>query len=136
MIRNFSWLFVLEMSISKRFRTEHVKILKRHSLSAGLVDFYNTSTYSLTIGLTRPTLWLWRYKRLTNPSLTLIDMSSESKKNETQWAWQGVKLTRLKFLIKNFLTKSDPKRTRGWKVPCLILIKVKAATFLNTLMHM
>ena len=41
---------------------------------------------------------------------------------KTQWAWQGVKLTRLmsiftskkvwKFLIKNQLTKSDPKRIR------------------------
>ena len=43
----------------------------------------------------------------------------------TQWAWQGVKLSRLmsiltskkvwKFLIRNQLTKSDPKRTGGGK---------------------
>ena len=49
-------------------------------------------------------------------------------------AWQGVKLTRLmsiftskkvwKFLIKIQLTKSNPKRTRGWKVPSLMPIRV------------
>ena len=54
---------------------------------------------------------------------------------KTQWAWHGVKLTWLmliftskkvwKFLIKHQLTKSDPKRTRWWKVPCLIPIRVK-----------
>ena len=38
------------MSISKRFRTEYVEILNRHSqsLSPGLVNFYNRLTYSLT----------------------------------------------------------------------------------------
>ena len=30
-----------------------------------------------------------------------------------------------KFLIKIQLTKSDLKRTRGWKVPCLMAIRVK-----------
>jgi hypothetical protein len=30
-----------------------------------------------------------------------------------------------KFLITIQLTKSDPKRTRGWKVPCLMAIRVK-----------
>ena len=53
----------------------------------------------------------------------------------TQWAWQGVKLTRLmsiftskkvwKFLIKIQLIKYDPKRTRGWKVPSLMPIRIK-----------
>ena len=46
---------------------------------------------------------------------------------KAQWAWQVVKLTRLKsiytskkvwkFLIKFQLTKTDSKRTRGWKCP-------------------
>ena len=31
-----------------------------------------------------------------------------------------------KFLIKIQVTKSDPKKTRGWKVPCLMPIRVKA----------
>ena len=54
---------------------------------------------------------------------------------KTEWAWQGIKLTRLmsiftsekvlKLLIKNQLTKSHPKRTRAWKVPCLLPIRVK-----------
>ena len=53
---------------------------------------------------------------------------------KTQWAWQGVKLTWLmsiftpkkvwKFLIKIQLTKSNPKRTRGWKVPYPMPIRV------------
>ena len=76
--------------------------------------------------------------------LTLTGMSSKNKKKcsslapprsifyKTQWAWLGVKLTRLrsiftfkkvwKFLIKTQLTKSDPKRTSGWKVPSLMPI--------------
>ena len=55
---------------------------------------------------------------------------------KTQWAWQGAKIPRLmsiftsqkvwKFLIKTQLTKSDPKRTRGWKVPSLMPISVKS----------
>ena len=77
--------------------------------------------------------------------LTLIGMSSETKNNthlqrhlsifyKTQKGWQGVKLTRLmsiftsnkvwKFLMIIQLTKSDPKRTRVWKVPCLMPIRV------------
>ena len=49
--------------------------------------------------------------------------------------WQGIKLIQLlsiftakkvwKFLIKIQLTKFDPKRTRGWKVPCLMPIRFK-----------
>ena len=56
-----------------------------------------------------------------------------------QWAWQGVKLTRLmsiftskkvwKFLIQIQLTKSNPKITRGVKVPCLMPIRVKLRYF-------
>ena len=59
-----------------------------------------------------------------------------SKFYKTQWAWQGVKLTQLmsiftskkvwKFLIKIHLTKSNPKITRGVKVPCLMPIRVKS----------
>ena len=30
-----------------------------------------------------------------------------------------------KFLIKTQLSKSDPNKTRGWKVPCLMPIRVK-----------
>ena len=72
-------------------------------------------------------------------------MSYESKKNahlhprgifcKTQWAWQGVKLTRLisiftskkvwKFLIEMQLTKSDPKRTRGGKCPASCQLGLK-----------
>ena len=57
-----------------------------------------------------------------------------SKFYKTQWAWHGVKLTRLmliftskkvwKFLIQIQLTKSNPKITRGVKVPCLMPIRV------------
>ena len=60
---------------------------------------------------------------------------SRSKFYKTQWAWQGVKLTWLmsiftskkvwKFLIQIQLTKSNPKITRGVKVPCLMPIRVK-----------
>ena len=43
------------------------------SHSAGLIDFYITLPYSPLWGKviqksTRPALWLWHYKRLTNPS--------------------------------------------------------------------
>ena len=60
-----------------------------------------------------------------------------SKFYKTQWAWQGVKLTRLmsiftskkvkKFLLQIQLTKlkSNPKITRGVKLPCLMPIRVK-----------
>ena len=54
---------------------------------------------------------------------------------KTQWPWQGVKLTQLmsiftskkvwKFFIQIQLTKSNPKITRGVKVPCLMPIRVK-----------
>ena len=60
---------------------------------------------------------------------------------KTQWACQGVKLTWLmsifiskkvwKFLIKIQLTKSDPKRTRVWKVPSLMPIRVKTCRSLR-----
>ena len=53
---------------------------------------------------------------------------------KTQWARKGIKLIWLmssftsekvlKFLIKLQLAKSGPKRTRGWKVPYLIPIRV------------
>ena len=41
-----------------------------------------------------------------------------------------------KFLIKNQLTKSDPKRTRGWKVPCLMPIRVKTLKAFQHLGHL
>ena len=54
---------------------------------------------------------------------------------KTQWAWQGVKLTRLmsiftskkvwKFLIKIQLPKIWFKKDKRWKVPCLMPIRVK-----------
>ena len=60
---------------------------------------------------------------------------TSSKFYNTQWAWRGVKLTQLmsiftsikvwKYLIKIQLTKSNPKITRGVKVPCLMPIRVK-----------
>jgi hypothetical protein len=48
--------------------------LKRHSHSAGLVDFFITLAYSTRGGKVigksnRPALWLWHYKRLTKPLL-------------------------------------------------------------------
>ena len=56
---------------------------------------------------------------------------------KTQLAWQGVKLTQLmsivtskkvwKFLIQIHLTKSNPKITRGVKMPCPMAIRVKSA---------
>ena len=65
---------------------------------------------------------------------------------KTQWACQGVKLTRLmsiftskkvwKLLIKIQLTKPDPKRTRGWKVPCLMQIRVKTLKAFQHLGHL
>ena len=85
--------------------------------------------------------------------LTLIGMSYEREKNcsslapprgifyKPQWAWQGVKLNRLmsiltskkvwKFLIKIQLTKCDPKRTMGWKVPSLMPIRVSGHLLLG-----
>ena len=57
-----------------------------------------------------------------------------SKFYKTQWAWQGVKLSRLisiftsrnvcKILIKIQLTKSKPKIMRGVCPPCLMPIRV------------
>ena len=54
---------------------------------------------------------------------------------KAQWAWQGVRLIRLvliftskkvwKFLIKIQLPKIWSKKDRGWKVPCLMPIRVK-----------
>jgi hypothetical protein len=62
-----------------------------------------------------------------------------SKFYKTQWAWQSVKLTRLmsiftskniwKYLIQIELTKSNPKITRGVKVPCLMPIRVNSSQF-------
>ena len=56
---------------------------------------------------------------------------------KTKWAWQGAKLTWLmsiftsktvsKILIKVQLTKYNPKRTKGWKVPSLMPIRVKCS---------
>ena len=34
-------------------------------------------------------------------------------------------------MVKIQLTKSDPKRTREWKVPCLMPIRVKVVGFIN-----
>ena len=58
--------------------------------------------------------------------------------HKTQWALQGVKLTQLMsiltyknvwtFLIQIQLTKSNPKITRGVKVPCLMPIRVNTKT--------
>ena len=88
--------------------------------------------------------YMIRYKKYTfNPNWHELRKQEKcsslvpprSKFYKTQWAWQGVKLTRLmsiftskkvwKLLIKIHLTKSDPKRTRGRKVPCLMPIRVK-----------
>ena len=59
-----------------------------------------------------------------------------SKFYKTQWAWQGVKLSRLisiftsknvwKFLIKFQLTKSNPKIIMEVNPPCLMPIRVKS----------
>ena len=61
-------------------------------------------------------------------------MPPRRKFYKTQWAWQGVKLSRLisiftsnnvwKFLIKIQLTKSNPKIIREVNSPCLMLIRV------------
>ena len=77
--------------------------------------------------------------------LTLIVMSSENKKNAHLQRHLGPLFIRLNkldrvsnypidvnfhlhkvwtFFIKIQSTKSVPKRTRGWKVPCIMLIKV------------
>ena len=40
-----------------------------------------------------------------------------------------------KFLVKIQLTKPDPKRTGGWKVPCLVPIRVKRAKNQFTIPH-
>ena len=71
---------------------------------------------------------------------SLIGMSSENKKNAHLKRHLGALFIRLNelgrvsnlppkkfenFLIKFQLTKSDPKRARGWKVPCLMPIRVK-----------
>ena len=59
---------------------------------------------------------------------------AKSKFDKTQWAWQGVKLSRLSsiftsknvwnFFIKIQLTKSNPKIIRGVNSPCLMTIRV------------
>ena len=72
-------------------------------------------------------IWKELFHKLTN------ELSKELMTVITKRVRQGIKLTRLmsiftykkvwKFFIKIQLTKSDPKRTRGWKVPCLMPIK-------------
>ena len=69
-----------------------------------------------------------KYSSLASPKSTFY---------KTQWVCEGVKLTHLmsiftsnkvwKLLIKIQLTKFDSKRTKGWKVPCLMPIRVKYA---------
>jgi len=66
---------------------------------------------------------------------SLAPPRSKFYKSEWACAWQGVKLTRWmsiiaskkvwKFLIQIQLAKSNPKITRGVKVPCLMPISVK-----------
>ena len=49
-----------------------------------------------------------------------------SKFYKTQWAWQACQISSIwKFLIQIHLTNSNPKITRGVKVPCLMPIRVK-----------
>ena len=92
-----------------------------------------------TTGMLAKTLWNgglnpnWHELRKQEKCSSLAP--PRSKFYKTQWAWQGVKLTRLmsiftskkvwKFLIQIQLTKSNPKITRGVKVPCLMPIRVK-----------
>ena len=44
-VKKYQYKFSIEY-----LKREHVKMLKRHSHSTGLIDFYITLTYNLTIG--------------------------------------------------------------------------------------
>ena len=115
-----------------------------------------------------PKTLLFRSKQVKNymTQLTLILVRQESLKKDLismlwiaslqytdkcifvhtipQWAWLGVKLTRLmsiftykkvwNFFYKKSAEKSDPKKTRGWKVPCLMPIRVNDNKLLSRTM--
>ena len=51
--------------------------------------------------------------------------------NQPDWCQFSSPKKNWKFLVKIQLTKSGPKRTREWKVPCLMPIKFKVVRFIN-----